>query len=92
MSQAAVRNTQEEWLKVLGKGMVTIPKSWREELGIESGDILKAKKEGDRVVIRPQKMKRAPYRIYTDSEIDEFLKEDILPAKLAKKVANDLSS
>lgn len=92
MSQIAIKNTEEEWLKVLGKGMVTIPKSWREELGIEGGDILKAKKEGNRVVIEPQKMKRAPYRIYTDSEIDEFLKEDILPAHLAKKVAEDLSS
>lgn len=30
--------------------------------------------------------RRVPYRIYTDAEIDQFLKEDRLPKRLAKKV------
>lgn len=29
--------------------------------------------------IKTQKTKKAPYRIYTDNEIDEFLKDDLLP-------------
>ena len=82
-----INNNQEEWLKILGKGMVTLPKKWRDELGISSGDIVKAKKDGNRVVIEPQKYRVAPYRVYSDSEIDEFVKEDKLPESLAKKLA-----
>lgn len=78
MIQPSVNNNQEEWLKILGKGMVTLPKKWRDELQISSGDIVRAKKQGNRVVIEAQKRK-APYRVYSDSEIDQFLKEDRLP-------------
>ncbi len=91
MRQNTTPINQEEWLKILGKGMITLPKKWRDELGIESGDIVKAKKEGDRVVIEPQDTQSAPYRIYTDAEIDEFLKEDMLPSDLARKVDADLA-
>ena len=72
-------SSNQEWLKILGKGMVTLPKKWRDELGITSGDIVKAKKEGNKVIIESQKSKArlAPYRIYSDKEIDEFVKEDI---------------
>ena len=83
---------QEEWLEVLAQGMVVLPKKWRDELGIEPGDNIKAKKQGNRVVIEVQKDKLAPYRIYTDKEIDKFLQEDKLPAKFARKVKRDLST
>lgn len=83
-------NTQETWLKVLGKGMVTLPKKWRDDLGITTGDVIKAKKEGTKVVIEALQSKRVPYRIYTDAEIDQFLKEDRLPKRLAKKVKDNL--
>ncbi len=95
MTQALQNNNQEEWLKVLGKGMVTIPKKWRKEMGIENGDIIKAKKEGNKVVIEavlPQAKINAPYRVYGASEIDEFLKEDKLPEKLAKQARTKLSA
>ena len=91
MSQPAV-NTNQEWLKVLGKGMVTIPKEWREQLGFKEGDIVRAKKEGNRVVIEPQQGSLAPYRVYSGAEIEQFLKEDKLPQALAEKVKKDLAS
>lgn len=76
---------QEEWLKILGKGMVTLPKKWREDLGISEGDIVKAaKKDGKRVVIEVKK-NTVPYRIYSDADIEQFLKEDKLPKSLARK-------
>lgn len=88
-----MQNNQEEWLKVLGKGMVTIPKKWRKELGIENGDIVKAKKVGNRVVIEAARAKAtAPYRIYSAAEIDEFLREDKLPEDLSRKAKKSLSS
>ena len=92
MNQLTAQNPQEEWLKVLGKGMVTIPKKWRQELGIREGDVVQAKKEGDTVVIQSQVGNNAPYRIYTDSEIDEFLQEDKIPKELSKKAKAELSS
>ena len=92
MSQTAISTNREEWLKVLGKGMVTIPKHWREELGFKEGDIVKAKKEGNKVVIEPQQGTLAPYRIYSRSEIEAFLKEDKLPQSLTKKIQQDLSA
>lgn len=89
MSQAI---TNQEWLKVLGKGMVTLPKRWREELGIEEGDVIKAKKEGNRVVIEVSQNQKVPYRIFSNVEIDEFLKEDKLSKPLAKKVKDNLAT
>lgn len=77
---------QEEWLKVLGKGMVTIPKKWRDDLGISKGNMLKAKKQGNSVVLEPTSA-RVPYRIYTDEEIDEFLRLDRLETTQMKKDA-----
>lgn len=44
-------NIEETWLKVLGKGMITLPKKWRDDMGVTTGDVIKAKKEGRRVVI-----------------------------------------
>ena len=91
MSQT-VSNTSQEWLKVLGKGMVTIPKQWREELGLREGDVVRAKKEGNRLVIESQQANLAPYRVYSDAEIDEFLEEDKLPRFLIKQVKKDLAA
>lgn len=86
MSQPVANVRQEEWLKILGKGMVTLPKKWRDELGIENGDIVKAKKEGNRVVIETAKSKSVPYRIYNDADIKAFLEEDKIPKSLIKKL------
>lgn len=85
-------NTNQEWLKVLGKGMITIPKQWREELRIEEGTVVKAKKEGNKVIIESQQTPPVPYRIYSDAEINRFLKEDRLPRQLAKKAKKHLAS
>lgn len=67
---------QDEWLKVLGKGMVTIPKRWRDDLGISEGDVIKATKNGANVVLSSPKGRAVPYRIYTDEEIKTFIKDD----------------
>ena len=91
MNQPITNDGQEAWLKVLAKGMVTLPKRWRDELGIENGTLVKAKKEGNKVIIEVQPRKLAPYRVYSDAEIDEFLKEDELSEALFQKVQNKLS-
>ena len=91
MGQANL-NFQEAWLKVLGKGMITLPKKWREDMGVVSCDVIKAKKEGAKVVIEARQSRAVPYRVYSDSEIDEFIRQDRLPKRLAKKVKDNLIS
>ncbi len=46
MKQIQSDKTDQEWLKVLGKGMITIPKVWRDELGLDEGKVVKAEKVG----------------------------------------------
>jgi AbrB family looped-hinge helix DNA binding protein len=68
----------QEWLKILGKGMVTLPKKWRDELGLETGDIVRAKKQGNSLIIEPLDQEKVPFRVYTDKEIEAFLLDDAL--------------
>lgn len=89
MTQRTVR-TQEEWLRVLTKGMVTIPKAWREELGFEEGKVIKAKKIANKIIIEPVE-KPVPYRIYSQEELNQFIKDDILPKKLDLKIDKKLA-
>ncbi len=83
-------HVSEEWLRVLGKGMVTLPKTWREELGITPGNFIKAKRVDNTVVLTPSQQE-APYRVYSDEEIDRFLVEDQLSSGLKKRITTRLN-
>ena len=76
----------QEWVKILTKGMITIPKSFREELGVKEGEVARIKKIGQRLVIEPREV--ADYEVYSDGELKEMLEEDKLPVNLAKKAAS----
>lgn len=91
MKQITANTPQQEYLRILGKGMVTIPKAWRDELGLKESGILKAQKIGDRIVIEAEE-KSPPYRTFSDEEIEQWLKEDRLPKALAKKIDAKLNS
>lgn len=68
--------SQDEWIRILGKGMVTIPKKWRDDLGFIEGDMIKAKKRGKTVILSSIKTQSVPYRIYSNDEIKTFLADD----------------
>lgn len=91
MKQVLPNKSQEEYLRILGKGMVTIPKQWRDELGLEEGGLVKAQRVGSKMIIEAQS-KSVPYRIFSKEEIEEWLEEDQLPASLAKKAEKKLKS
>ena len=91
MKQVLPNKSQEEYLRILGKGMVTIPKEWRDELGLEEGGIVRAQRVGSKMIIEVES-KSVPYRIFSKEEIKVWLKEDQLPASLAKKVEKKLKS
>ena len=77
-----VAKKQEEWLKVLGKGMVTLPKKWRDEMGIENGDVVKAKKNGNTVTIEIEAQSSTQNKTHLAkgitpefvASVDEFIK------------------
>lgn len=47
----------EEIIKVSERGNLTVPKGFREELGIEGGGIVMMKKENGKIVIVPVEIK-----------------------------------
>lgn len=83
-TQSQTKLIDEEWVKILNKGLMTIPKSMREKVGIKEGEVAKVRRIGRILVIEPRDI--ADYRIFTDKEIEEWVKNDKLPANLVKKV------
>ncbi len=77
-------STQDEtWIKILPKGLITIPKKIREKLGLKEGDVAQVKISDNTIVIIPRES--VEYRLYTKEEMEQWVKDDELPAKLAKK-------
>lgn len=91
MKQVLPNKSQEEYLRILGKGMVTIPKEWRDELGLEEGGIVKAEKVGNKLIIKASE-ENVPYRTFSDVEIEQWLKADRLTKKLSQKIDLKLKS
>jgi len=81
ISQSSVQD--ESWIKILPKGLITIPKKIREKLGIKEGDVAKVKISKNSIIIEPREL--TEYRLFTDEEIKQWVKDDKLPEKLAKK-------
>jgi len=91
MQVTTQNNLAEEWVRILAKGMITIPKGFRDELGMKEGEIAKIRKVGKRLIIEPREI--ADYEVYSDKELSKMLAEDKLPSKLAKsteKIWSDL--
>ncbi|MBU1322939.1 AbrB/MazE/SpoVT family DNA-binding domain-containing protein [Patescibacteria group bacterium] len=78
-----ISDFQTEWVKVLNKGLVTLPKNFRDTVGIREGDVAKITKIGRRLVI--QSRESADYEVYGRQEFTEMLADDKLPRTLAKK-------
>ncbi len=70
---------QEEWVNILTKGLVTIPKKMRDSLGLKEGDVARVKIEDNRIIIEPRSNKGfEEFRQYTKKQIEEFIREDEL--------------
>ncbi len=67
---------RDEIVKILPKGLMTIPKKFRRELGFEENGLARVKKERGRLIIEP--IFTLPYRVrsYNDQEINEFIDLD----------------
>jgi len=83
--QQLISGFQTEWVKVLNKGLVTLPKNFRDTVGIRAGDVAKVRMVGRRLVIEPRDL--ADYEVYSQKELKQMLQADKLPKLLAKKTA-----
>lgn len=73
-------------VKILPKGLVTIPKKLRLEVGLGENSLARIKKEGKRLILEPVNIVSYPLRDYSTEEINNFIKEDRLSPQLKRKV------
>lgn len=76
---------QEEIIRLQPKGLLTIPKKLRQELGFEENGLARVRKKGRSLVIEPVRTLPYPVRSYTNKEIEEFLALDKEEAQKLKK-------
>lgn len=77
----------EDIIKIQPKGLITIPKKFREEIGLDENSLARVKKEGRRLIIEPVTVISYPLREYSKEEIEQFIKDDRLSPKLLKKLS-----
>jgi len=71
-------------VRVQNKGLITLPKVWRKELGIEEGGLVEVEKKSGELRIRPVRVINYPVRSYRQEEIEQFLKLDAQETKKLK--------
>lgn len=76
---------QEELVKLQQKGLLTLPKRFRQQLDLKDESIVKIKKEGRKLIIEPIVTLPYPVRTYTKEEIQEFINLDAKETKELKK-------
>lgn len=76
---------QEEIIKILPKGIMTIPKKFREKLGFDIEGFARVKEEKGRLIVESVRMLLYPVRSYTDEEINEFIDLDRKETKILRK-------
>ena len=77
------------------KGLITIPQEIRKALDLNPEDqpLLKLTQSGNKVVIEPVRaIPTSNLRVYTDKEVDQFIKEDRLTVKEKKDAKKYLKS
>lgn len=77
--------TTEDIVKMQPKGLLTIPKRFREELGFEEDGLVRVMEEKGRIVLEPVRILDYPVRSYSQEEINEFLALDRKETKILKK-------
>lgn len=75
----------EDIIKMQPKGLVTIPKKFRESIGIAENDLVRVRTDRGRLTIEPVRTLPYPVRSYTDSEVREFIELDKKESKELRK-------
>jgi bifunctional DNA-binding transcriptional regulator/antitoxin component of YhaV-PrlF toxin-antitoxin module len=73
-------------VRAQAKGQVTIPREFREVLGIDAETLLSISLVGDHLEITPLRQGDEVLRRYTEQDIARFLEEDRLDEGTARRV------
>ena len=68
--------TQEEIVRIQAKGLITIPKKFRQQLGLEENSLIRMQEEKGRLVMESVRTLPYPVRSYTKDEVNEFIDLD----------------
>ena len=77
-------STYEEIAKLQPKGLLTIPKKFREGLGFTENNLVRLKADRGRLIVEPVKTLPYPVRTYTDRNLEEFFALDDEESKQLK--------
>lgn len=79
---------QQVIIKPLAKGQVTIPASFRRELGIKENTLFQAELKDEGVFLKPVNLdwQEKYIREFSDEEIKQWLKDDKLDKKTLRKL------
>lgn len=77
--------TREEIVKFQPKGLLTIPKKFRQKLGFGEKSLARIKIEKGKLTIEPIRTLSYSVRTYTETDIEEFLALDKGETKELKK-------
>ena len=75
---------QQIIIKIQPKGVITIPKKIREDIGFEENGFARIKKNNGRVILEPVRTLPYPVRSYTNSDVESFLDLDEKESKKLK--------
>ncbi len=75
----------QDIIKIQPKGVITIPKKFREELGLRDASLARVIKDKGRLILEPIRTLGYPVRRYTKKEIDGFIKYDKELSKSLRK-------
>jgi AbrB family looped-hinge helix DNA binding protein len=79
-----------ETLIVSERGQITLPKALRDRLALRPGTALIAEERNGQLVLKPAVV--TPVRIYTDKEVQAWLKDDQVSPSIRKKILDSARS
>ena len=74
----------QDFTKLQPKGLITIPKKFRQSLGFEQNQLLRLKQEKGRLVIEAVRTLPYPVRTYSSKNISQFINLDEQESKNLK--------
>ena len=79
------QSAQEEIIKLQPRGVLTIPKKFRQNIGFKENSFVRIKKKKWQLVIEPVRILPYPVRSYKQKELEKFFKLDKQESKKLKK-------
>lgn len=76
---------QDKIIKLQPRGVLTIPKKFRQSLGLEENTLIRIKKDKWRLIIEQVRTLSYPVRSYTNEDLCQFFELDAEEAKKLKK-------